>query len=82
MASITIRNLDPSIKDKLRIQAARHGRSMEEEVRTILKEAFAKEVDLPENLAESIHQRFAAFGGVDLPDVKREPIREPLDFDR
>ena len=38
MASITIRNLDVSIKEKLRLRAAAHGRSMEEEVRLILGE--------------------------------------------
>jgi phosphopantothenoylcysteine decarboxylase/phosphopantothenate--cysteine ligase len=41
MASITIRNLDDSIKDRLRLRAAAHGRSMEEEVRIILAELGA-----------------------------------------
>ncbi|NBC66635.1 MAG: Arc family DNA-binding protein [Bacteroidetes bacterium] len=81
MASITIRNLDRLIKEKLRVQAAKHGRSMEEEVRSILKETFAKEPGQPENLAERIHKRFAAFGGVNLPDIEREPIREPINFE-
>lgn len=81
MASITIRNLERSIKEKLRIQAAKHGRSMEEEVRSILKETFAKESGQPENLAKKIHKRFAAFGGVNLPDIEREPIRQPINFE-
>ncbi|WP_414653816.1 FitA-like ribbon-helix-helix domain-containing protein, partial [Geminicoccus sp.] len=33
MASLTVRNLDPTVKERLRVRAARHGRSMEEEVR-------------------------------------------------
>jgi plasmid stability protein len=33
MASITIRNLDDTLKRSLRIRAAEHGRSMEEEAR-------------------------------------------------
>lgn len=37
MASITIRNLDDYLKAQLRIVAARHGRSMEEEVRFIIR---------------------------------------------
>ncbi|MRH21335.1 FitA-like ribbon-helix-helix domain-containing protein, partial [Rhodovulum strictum] len=37
MASITIRNLDDDVKRRLRIRAAEHGRSMEEEVREILR---------------------------------------------
>jgi phosphopantothenoylcysteine decarboxylase/phosphopantothenate--cysteine ligase len=39
MASITIRQLDEALKQKLRLRAARHGRSMEDEVRTILRGA-------------------------------------------
>ena len=37
MASITIRNLDDDVKRRLRIRAAEHGRSMEEEAREILR---------------------------------------------
>ena len=39
MATLTIRNLDETIKQRLREQAARHGHSMEEEARTILRKA-------------------------------------------
>ena len=39
MAMITIRNLDDVVKEQLRMRAARHGRSMEEEARHILKQA-------------------------------------------
>ena len=66
MASITIRNLDDALKAKLRIRAARLGRSMEEEVRVILKDALAQE-DTPKSLGESIHRRFANLGGFYLP---------------
>src|SRR5712672_691276 len=41
MASITIRQLDDDLKKRLKLQAARHGRSMEDEVRTILRDAAA-----------------------------------------
>jgi len=75
MASITIRNLDDALKAKLRIRAARLGRSMEEEVRVILKDALAQE-DTPKSLGESIHRRFANLGGFDLPSIEREPIRD------
>jgi plasmid stability protein len=75
MANITIRNLDDALKVKLRIRAARLGRSMEEEVRVILKEALSQE-DTPKSLGESIHQRFANLGGFDLPSIEREPIRD------
>lgn len=39
MATLTIRNIDDSIKERLRIRAARQGHSMEEEARLILKRA-------------------------------------------
>jgi plasmid stability protein len=37
MATLTIRNLEDDVRDKLRIRAAQHGRSMEDEVRVILR---------------------------------------------
>lgn len=75
MANITIRNLDDSLKSKLRIRAARLGRSMEEEVRVILKGVLLEE-DFPPSLGESIHQRFADLGRFDLPLSTREKIRD------
>lgn len=80
MASITIRNLDQTLKGRLRIRAAEHGRSMEEEVRAILKAA----VDAPvpsENLASAICSRMAGLGGVELDIPPREPMREPPPID-
>ncbi len=80
MASITIRNLDNRDKARLRVQAAKNGRSMEEEVRAILKSALMQEPQPSTNLAEAIQERFGQTGGVELPEIPREPIREPLDF--
>jgi hypothetical protein len=40
MASITIRNLDDTIKARLRLRAAQHGWSMEQEVREILQQSL------------------------------------------
>ena len=79
MASITIRNLDDEVKSRLRLRAAGNGRSMEEEVRVILREAVGREAE-PENLASLIHECFAPFGGVDLELPPREPMREPPNF--
>lgn len=53
MASITIRNLDKALKARLRVQAAVHGRSMEEEARNILSSAVSKEPNETTNLAET-----------------------------
>lgn len=77
MASITIRNLDDDTKERLRVRAAHRRRSMEEEARNILREALDAETTLPRNLAETIHDRFAPLGGVDLEIPPREPMREP-----
>jgi len=77
MASMTIRRLDDRLKARLRLQAARHGRSMEEEAREILKEGLAREPATQSNLAESIRRHIAPLGGVELPILKRERMRRP-----
>ena len=81
MASITIRNLDDTLKSRLRIQAAVHGRSMEDEARDILRSALHREPTRKGSLAASIRARFAQLGRVELPVIAREPMRAPLSFD-
>ncbi len=80
MAAIVIRNIDESLKSRLRIQAATHGRSMEDEARDILRSALSMEPPRARDLGQAIHARFAKLGGVDLPEVPREAMREPVDF--
>lgn len=75
MASITVRQFDDELKQKLRVQAALHGWSMEEEVRVILRKALQESSSNSVGLAQRIQQRFAPLGGVELPLVAREPIR-------
>jgi antitoxin FitA len=81
MASITIRNLDDKLKQHLRMRAAQHGRSMEEEARVILRLALAEERAAPQDLGLAIRRRFAPLGGVDLPSAPREPMRESPSFE-
>lgn len=76
MASITIRNLDEQLKQKLRLRAATHLRSMEDEVRNILRAALAEEPRQPD-FASSIREHFKATGGVELQLPEREAMREP-----
>jgi plasmid stability protein len=80
MASITIRRLDDGVKAKLRVRAARHGRSMEEEAREILKAGVAAKPVLKLNLADAIRRHIAPLGGVELKIPPREPARRPPDF--
>jgi len=80
MAVMTIRNIDDAIKKRLRVRAAVNGRSMEDEARDILRSALSTDDPRPRNLGQAIHERFGELGGVDLPDVPREAIREPVDF--
>jgi antitoxin FitA len=77
MASITIRQLEENTKRKLRIRAARHGRSMEQEAREILKSALSQPEEQPKDLVEAIRRRFAKYGGVELNIPPRGPIRDP-----
>ena len=77
MASITVRNLDDSLKRRLRIRAAENGRSMEQEVREILRAAVNGETAPAGNLGTAIHELFKPYGGVDLEVPTREPMREP-----
>ena len=75
--TITIRNLDEHTKARLRLRAARHKRSMEDEARNILRTALSSAEVTPGNLAEAIRRRFAPLGGVELQLPVREPMREP-----
>ncbi|WP_299911446.1 hypothetical protein [uncultured Paracoccus sp.] len=79
MASITIRNLDDGIKRRLRVRAAEHGRSMEEEAREILREVVG-DLRPPLNLARSLRARVAETGGIDLDIPARDAMREPPAF--
>jgi len=80
MASLSVRRLDTETKARLRIRAARHGRSMEEEAREILKGALAGNQTEAGNLADSIRRRFAPLGGVVFPDLPRQRMRRAPRF--
>ncbi len=82
MASMTIRNIDETLKQRLRLRAATHGRSMEDEARDILRVALAANERPTRNLAETIRARLAPVGGVDLELPPREPIRDAPVFDQ
>jgi antitoxin FitA len=80
MPTLTIRKLDEKIKARLRVQAAKNGRSMEEEAREILRASLSVVESEESGLAESIRKRFAPFHGVELRIAKREEMRKPSRF--
>ena len=81
-ASITVRNLDPALKERLRIRAAQHGHSMEAEARHILQTALSPDEGSPaRHLYDRVRARLAPLGGVDLELPPRERAREPPRFD-
>ncbi len=81
MASITIRNLEEGLKRRLRIRAAEHGCSMEEEARSILRTVLGQKAAPAKNLGTTIHKLFKPFGDGALDIPPREPIREPPRFE-
>jgi len=80
MATMTIRNIDDQLKARLRVQAAIHGRSMEDEARDILRAALSAEPTRGGTLVAAIRARIEPLGGIDLELPAREPIRDPLDL--
>ena len=74
LSALSIRNLDDGVKERLRIRAARHGRSMEAEVRAILTDAVAEPGESPD-LFRTLMDRFGELGGVelDLPSRATRP---------
>ncbi|GAA0513066.1 plasmid stabilization protein [Saccharopolyspora subtropica] len=73
MPTLTIRGLDDETHARLRIQAARHGRSMEAEVRAILRASVAPPA-ASRGLGSRIHSRFADLGE---PEIELPPRNEP-----
>ena len=77
MASLTIRNFDDELKTLLRLQAARHGCSMEQEARDLLRKAVQAQ-PAGTGFAQKIHQRFAGLEVDGLPIPKRRAARLPV----
>ena len=81
MAQLIVRNLEDAVKVGLRRRAARHGRSVEEEVREILRNAVREENEPASSLGSRIAARFAAVGFEDeIQEHHGIPIR-PAEFD-
>lgn len=80
MATLTIRKLDDELKASLRLQAARHGQSMEEEARCILRQALLNPAP-GTGMGQRLRDRFAAVA-CDLELPPRSQPRPPPDWDK
>lgn len=82
MAQFVVRNLEDDVKARLQRRAKRHGRSMEEEVRHILRHATREEQRSVRKTGTAIAARFKKVGlTTDLPELQGEAAR-PADFGR
>ena len=81
MAQVVIRNIEDDVKARLKQRATQHGRSMEEELRSILRDAAAASVRAPVKLGSRIAARFAGAGLTGkLPRLRDQPAM-PMDID-
>jgi antitoxin FitA len=82
MAQLVVRNLDEDVKLRLQRRAARHGRSMEEEVRDILRDAVKNDSRRASGLGTRIANRFKGIGlDQDIPEL-RGSLARPADFEK
>jgi antitoxin FitA len=82
MAQLVVRYLEDSVKEKLRRRAARRRRSLEAEVRDILRDAVARSESAERHLGSRIARRFAGIGlTLDVPELRGHPAR-PARFKR
>ena len=80
MAQFIVRQLEEEVKARLKRRAARAGRSMEEEVRHILRNAVKQGSAAAPRLGSKIAARFAKVGLTsDLPELRGQPAR-PADL--
>ncbi|HHY54623.1 MAG TPA: plasmid stabilization protein [Chloroflexi bacterium] len=80
MTSLTIHNVDAATRQRLRIRAARHGVSMEEEAQRILKEAL-RPAEAPSGLGKRLRDRFAGLATKEFVVPERQTPRSELQWD-
>lgn len=76
MSTLTIRNINRSIKDQLQLQAVSHGWSIEQEIQQIIIRQFRK-TNSQEGLGSRLHRKFSEVGGVELELPVRQTTRYP-----
>ncbi|MBI4518669.1 MAG: Arc family DNA-binding protein [Deltaproteobacteria bacterium] len=79
MAQLVVRDLDQDVKVRLQRQANRHGRSMEEEVLDILRDAVSADKRTAPGLGTRLRKRFAGIGlDTDIAELRGRPARRAL----
>ena len=82
MAQFVVRNIEASVKAGLKRRAKRHGRSMEEEVRDILRNAVRERESESGGLGTEIAELFRGLGlDQDIPELRGHTIKPPR-FDK
>ncbi len=82
MAQLVVRNVENGVKERLQRRARRHGHSMEEEVRDILRSAVKEEDIQSGGLGREIASLFAKTGlDFDIPELRGQELR-PASFDK
>jgi len=76
MANLSVRKLDNTVYEQLRLRAARHGISMEEEARQILYQVVAT----PQRISEVFRKHFGAKNGINLDLPVQHKPHDPMDF--
>lgn len=77
MASLSVRKLDNRVYEQLRVRAAKHGVSMEEEARQIISQVVAA----PEKISTVFQKYFGEKNGIDLEATLKRKPHDPMDFD-
>jgi antitoxin FitA len=78
MAQLVVRNLDDDVKATLQQRARQHGRSTEEEVREILRNAVRDELQKSEPLGKRLRALFDDIGlEQDIPEWRGYPAEPP-----
>ncbi len=82
MAQLIVRNVENTVKARLKRRASRHGHSMEQEIRDILRDAVKEEELSAGGLGSGIASRFQKAGlEMDIPELRGQTIK-PASFDR
>jgi plasmid stability protein len=81
MATLVIRNIEPELLARLKVQAAARGRSSGEEALMLLRQAMAASpIGGPQNFGQAMRALFEPLGGFELPELDHETPRDPPEF--